>query len=85
MTGEFDPLDVKKVSESQKCAQSVLSSNERHIERHIEGLGDTPLHANVNFKSAPLGWNVVIALQAITDNKLQLSFRHLHQALDTAR
>ena len=30
MTGEFDPLDVKKVSESQKCAQSVLSSNERH-------------------------------------------------------
>ena len=31
MTGEFDPLDVKKASESQKCAQSVLSSNERHI------------------------------------------------------
>ena len=31
MTGEFDPLDVKKVSESQKCAQSVLNSNERHI------------------------------------------------------
>ena len=30
LTGEFDPLDVKKVSESQKCAQSVLSSNERH-------------------------------------------------------
>ena len=30
MTGEFDPLDVKKVSESQICAQSVLSSNERH-------------------------------------------------------
>ena len=27
---EFDTLDVKKVSESQKCAQSVLSSNERH-------------------------------------------------------
>ena len=27
---EFDPLDVKKVSESQKCAQTVLSSNERH-------------------------------------------------------
>ena len=43
------------MSESQKCAQGVLSSNERHIERHIEGLGDTPLHANVNFKSAPLG------------------------------
>ena len=43
------------MSESQKCAQSVLSSNERHIERHIEDLGDTPLHANVNFKSAPLG------------------------------
>ena len=27
---EFDPLDVKKVSESQKCAQSVLNRNERH-------------------------------------------------------
>ena len=33
LTGEFDPLDVKKVSESQKCAQGVLGSNERHIER----------------------------------------------------
>ena len=30
---EFDPLDVKKVPESQKCAQSVLSSNERHLYR----------------------------------------------------
>ena len=27
---EFDPLEVKMVSESQKCAQSVLSRNERH-------------------------------------------------------
>ena len=30
LTGEFDPLDVKKVSESQKCTQSVLNRNERH-------------------------------------------------------
>ena len=33
VTGEFDPLEVKKVSESQKCAQSVLSSNERHMKQ----------------------------------------------------
>ena len=26
----IDSPDMKKVSESQKCAQSVLSSNERH-------------------------------------------------------
>ena len=38
LTAEFDPLDVKKVSESQKCAQSVLNRNERHTTWWLEQL-----------------------------------------------